>query len=114
MDAIDAWFDEKTLLDIAPPDVFVRGASAAEHGSVQILEHDEGHLRTRVEDTEVLEAEFWLSDGELRWSCTCGAAAAHPCEHAQAAGPTVLSEMRLLSSFGPARAEHTWSRGRVS
>jgi uncharacterized Zn finger protein len=79
--AIDAWFDEKTLLDIAPPDVFLRGASAAEHGSVQILEHDEEHLRSRVEDTEVLETEFWLSGSELRWSCTCGAAAAHPCEH---------------------------------
>src|SRR5665647_2073693 len=49
------------------------------------LEHlgvlDAGAQMTRVEDTEVLEAEFWLSDGELRWSCTCGAAEAHPCEH---------------------------------
>ena len=81
MPAIDAWFDEKTLLDMASPDVFLRGASAAEHGSVQILEHDADHLRARVEDTEVLESEFWLSDGKLRWSCTCGAAEAHPCEH---------------------------------
>jgi len=81
MPDIDAWFDEKTLLDMAPPDVFLRGASAAEHGSVQILEHDQDHLRARVEDTRVLEAAFWLNDGELKWSCTCGAAAAHPCEH---------------------------------
>jgi len=81
MPAIDAWFDEKILLDMAPPDVFLRGASAAEHGSVQILEHDADHLRARVEDTRELEAEFWLSDGELKWSCSCGEAAVHPCEH---------------------------------
>jgi uncharacterized Zn finger protein len=81
MSGIDDWFEEKAVLDMAPPDVFLRGASAAEHGSVQILEHDADHLRTRVEDTRVLEAAFWLNDGELKWSCTCGAAAVHPCEH---------------------------------
>jgi len=81
MSGIDDWFDEKTLLDIAPPDVFLRGASAAEHGSVQILEHDAEHLSARAEDTEVFETAFWLSGGELKWSCTCGAAAAHACEH---------------------------------
>jgi uncharacterized Zn finger protein len=81
MPLIDDWFDEKTLLDMAPPNVFLQGASAAEHGSVQILEHDESHLRAHVEDVKVLETAFWLSDGELTWSCTCGAAAAHPCEH---------------------------------
>ena len=81
MSAIDAWFDEKTLLDMAPPDVFLRGASAAEHGSVEILERDERRMRSRVADTEVYDAEFWLSDGELKWSCTCGAAATHLCEH---------------------------------
>jgi uncharacterized Zn finger protein len=81
MPRIDDWFDEKTLLDIAPPDVFVRGASAAEHGSVEILEHDERHLRARVADTVMFEAAFWLSDGRLKWSCTCGEAEVHPCEH---------------------------------
>jgi hypothetical protein len=50
MPGIDEWFNEKTLLDIAPPDVFVRGASAAEHGSVEILQHDERHLCARVAD----------------------------------------------------------------
>jgi uncharacterized Zn finger protein len=84
MSGIDDWFDEKTLLDMAPTDVFLRGASAAEHGSVQILERDEEHLRGRVEDTEVLTTEFWLSGGELKWSCTCGAAKTHPCEHLMA------------------------------
>ena len=81
MPAIDDWFDEKTLLDMAPPDVFLRGASAVEHGSVQILEHDADHLRTRVEDVRVLDVEFRLIGGELTWSCTCGAADVHPCEH---------------------------------
>jgi hypothetical protein len=70
MSGIDDWFEEKTLLDMAPPDVFLRGASAAEHGSVQIVVHDADQLRTHVEDTEVLEAAFWLHDGELKWSRT--------------------------------------------
>jgi uncharacterized Zn finger protein len=81
MSGIDDWFEERALLDLVPPDVFLRGASAAEHGSVQIVEHDSRHLRGRVEDTDVFEAAFWLSDDELRWSCTCGAADRHPCEH---------------------------------
>lgn len=81
MKHLDDWFDERTLLDLAPPKVFLDGAAAAEHGSVEILEHDEQRLRSRVADTEVYEAQFWLHDGELKWSCTCGAAAARPCEH---------------------------------
>jgi uncharacterized Zn finger protein len=84
MTAIDTWFEEKTLLDMAPPNVFLQGASAAEHGSVQILEHDADHLRAHVEDTEVFETEFWLDDDALKWSCTCGAAETHPCEHLMA------------------------------
>jgi len=81
MSGIDDWFDEKTLLDMAPPKVFVDGASAAEHGSVEILEHDESRLRARVDDTVVYETEFRLDGDALRWSCTCGAATTHPCEH---------------------------------
>jgi uncharacterized Zn finger protein len=81
MPAIDDWFNEETLLDMVPPDVFLRGASAAEHGSVQIVEHDAGHLRARVEDRRVLETAFWLDDGSLRWSCTCASSEPHPCEH---------------------------------
>jgi uncharacterized Zn finger protein len=81
MPAVDDWFDEKTLLELAPPDVFLKGASAAEHGSVEILERDELHLRSHVADTEVYEAEFTLRDAELQWSCTCGKADVHPCEH---------------------------------
>ena len=81
MKHLDEWFDEKTLLGLAPPNVFLDGASAAEHGSVEILQHDEQRLRSRVADTEVYDAEFWLRDGELKWSCTCRAAAEHPCEH---------------------------------
>jgi uncharacterized Zn finger protein len=81
MSPIDDWFDEKTLLDMAAPDVFLNGASAAEHGSVQILEHDADHLSSRVDDTEVYETRYWLSGGELKWSCSCGAAELRPCEH---------------------------------
>ena len=81
MKGLDEWFDEKTLLDLALPKVFVDGAAAAEHGSVEIVERDEQRLRSLVADTEVFEAVFWLRDGELKWSCTCGVAGAHLCEH---------------------------------
>jgi len=81
MKRLDDWFDEKTLLGLAPPKVFLDGAAAAEHGSVEILERDDQRLRSFVADTEVYEAVFWLREGELTWSCTCGAAEVHPCEH---------------------------------
>jgi uncharacterized Zn finger protein len=81
MSPIDDWLDEKSLLDLAPPKVYIDGASAAEHGSVEILEHDESHLRAQVDDTDVYQTEFRLQDGALTWSCTCGNAREHPCEH---------------------------------
>jgi uncharacterized Zn finger protein len=81
MATIDDWFDERTLLDLVPPPVFLQGASAVENGAVRILERDEEHLRSTVEDREIYEAEFHLEDGRLAWSCTCGEADEHPCEH---------------------------------
>jgi len=84
MSPIDDWLDEKSLLDLAPPKVYIDGASAAEHGSVEILEHDEHHLRAQVDDREVYQTEFRLHDGALVWSCTCGKAEEHPCEHLMA------------------------------
>lgn len=79
--AVADWFTEKRLLDLVAPDVYVRGAAAAEHGAVQILEFDEAKLRARIDDTEVYEAEFHLHGDDLVWSCTCGQAAIHPCRH---------------------------------
>lgn len=81
MKRLDDLFDEKTLMDLAPPKVFVDGAAAAEHGAVEIVERDEQRMRSLVADTEVYETVFWLRDGELTWSCTCGAAQANLCEH---------------------------------
>jgi uncharacterized Zn finger protein len=81
MSAIDDRLDEKTLLELATPKAFIDGAAAAEHGSVEIVEHDEVRLRARVDDTEVYETAFWLSGDDLAWSCTCGAADERPCEH---------------------------------
>ena len=81
MATIDDWFDERTLLNLVPADVFMRGASAVENGAVRIRERDEVHLRTSVEAVAIVEAEFSLRDGELVWTCTCGEAVEHPCEH---------------------------------
>jgi len=42
--------------------VFVDGAAAAEHGSVEIVERDEERMRSLVADTEVYETVLWLRD----------------------------------------------------
>ena len=81
MATIDDWFDERTLLDLVPPPVFLQGASAVENGAVRIIERDDQHMRTQVEDREIYEAEFHLENDTLAWSCTCGKADGHPCEH---------------------------------
>jgi uncharacterized Zn finger protein len=72
---------EHTLLRLASPRAFLDGASTAEHGSVEIDEADERHLRARVEDTRIYETELTLVDDELSWSCTCGEAAEGLCRH---------------------------------
>ncbi len=81
MDRLDDWLAERALLDLAPPKVFVDGAAAAEHGAVEILERDDARLLSHVADNEVYEARFWLRDGRLEWSCSCGEAEVHPCAH---------------------------------
>jgi uncharacterized Zn finger protein len=81
MAAIDDWFDEKTLLDLVPMPVFLQGASAVENGAVRVLERDGQHISSQVEDREIYHAEFHLEGDQLAWSCTCGKADGHPCEH---------------------------------
>jgi uncharacterized Zn finger protein len=81
MTSIDDFLDEKTLMDLAPPNVFIDGAAAAEHGSVRLLQHDNVQLRGQIEDTKIFEAELRMKDGKLAWSCTCGEAAEHLCRH---------------------------------
>ncbi len=81
MPAIDDWFDERTLLDLVPADVYLRGASAVEAGAVRIVRRDEARLLTQVEAVDTLEAEWSLSGDQLTYRCTCGQALDHPCEH---------------------------------
>jgi uncharacterized Zn finger protein len=84
MTTIADWLDEKTLLDLVPPDVFVRGAEEAEHGKVHIIEFSDVLLRARVEHADVHDTEFRLRDGQLLWACSCGEAVEHPCHHLMA------------------------------
>jgi hypothetical protein len=82
MATIDDWFDQRTLLDLVPADVYVRGASAVEAGAVRVVQHDDARLLTKVEaGAEVVEAE-WALDGEQPvFTCSCGQATERPCEH---------------------------------
>ena len=81
MARIDDWFDESTLIDLVPMDVFVRGASAVEAGAVRILERDDARLLTTVEAGDIVEVEWSLSGEQLTYACSCGQAVEHPCEH---------------------------------
>jgi uncharacterized Zn finger protein len=81
MTRVDDWFDEQTLLDLVPADVYLRGASAVEAGAVRILERGDARLLTTVEAVDIVEVEWSLSGDQLMYSCTCGQAVEHPCEH---------------------------------
>lgn len=82
MAIIDDWFDEATLLQIVPADVFMRGASAVEAGAVRVIERTDVRLLTSVEaGQDVVQAEWVLAGEELEFDCGCGQAVAQPCEH---------------------------------
>ena len=81
MTPVDDFLTERTLMDLAPPNAYIDGAAAAEHGSVRVLEHDEQHLRAEVEDTQIFTTELLVRDDALAWSCTCGDAVGHLCRH---------------------------------
>lgn len=81
MVSINDLLTEHTLLRLASPRAFLDGASTAEHGSVEIREADDLHLRAIVEDTGPYETELSARDGQLVWSCTCGEAQETLCRH---------------------------------
>jgi uncharacterized Zn finger protein len=82
MTTIDDWFDERTLMELVPPDVYVRGAAAAEAGAVRIIKRDDAQLLTSVDAGDDVVGAEWSLDGEqLTFACTCGAATERPCEH---------------------------------
>jgi uncharacterized Zn finger protein len=82
MAIIDDWFDEATLLEIVPADVFMRGASAVEAGAVTVLDRSDARLLTSVEaGSDVVRAEWVLAGEQLQFECGCGQAVAQPCEH---------------------------------
>ena len=73
MATIDDWFDERTLMELVPIDVYVRGASAVEAGAVRIIERDDAKLLTSVEAGDDVVGAEWSLDGEqLTFACTCG------------------------------------------
>ena len=92
MTFVDDFLNEKTLMDLAPPNAYIDGAAAAEHGSVRILEHDEQHLRAEVADTQIFTTELLVRDGALAWSCPCGEAVDHLCRHLVATALTTWPE----------------------
>ena len=64
MAVIDDWFDERTLMELVPMDVFVRGASAVEVGAVRVIRRDGTQLLTSVEAGDDVVASEWSMDGD--------------------------------------------------
>jgi uncharacterized Zn finger protein len=82
MPTVDDWFDEQTLMELVPIDVYVRGASAVEAGAVRIIQRDDARLLTSVEaGDDVVRAEWSLDGEQLTFACTCGDASERPCQH---------------------------------
>ena len=82
MATIDDWFDERTLMDLVPIEVYVRGATAVEAGAVRIIKRDDAQLLTSVDAGDDVVGVEWSLDGErLTYACTCGNATERPCEH---------------------------------
>lgn len=82
MAIIDDWFDQSTLMELVPIDVYVRGASAVEAGAVRIIKRDGTQLLTSVEAGDDVVGSEWSMDGDqLQFACTCGEADERPCEH---------------------------------
>ncbi len=79
MATIDDWFDERTLMELVPIEVYVRGASAVEAGAVRIIKRDGSQLLTSVEAGDDVVGAEWSLDGEqLTFACTCGDAERAP------------------------------------
>jgi uncharacterized Zn finger protein len=95
MATIDDWFDEQTLIDLVPPDVYMRGAAAVENGAVNAAERSAERLVARVEagDREV-RAEWVMNGEQLQYSCSCGEATERPCMHLIAAALWTWPEER--------------------
>jgi len=82
MAKIDDWFDERTLVNLVPADVYMRGASAVEAGAVRVIKRDDTQMLTSVEAGDDVVGAEWSLDGEqLVYACGCGKAVEHPCEH---------------------------------
>jgi|GEM_PF-801926 len=100
MAVIDDWFDERTLMELVPIDVYVRGASAVEAGAVTVIKRDGTQLLTSVEaGDEVVGAEWSLDAEQLQFACTCGAANEQPCEH------LIASALATWPGEAPAESE---------
>ena len=95
MATIDDWFDESTLMELVPIDVYVRGASAVEAGAVRIIERDGAQLLTSVE----------AGDGRRRGGVEPGRRAAHVRVHLRRRERAPLRAPHRL------RARHVAGRG---
>lgn len=95
MTIIDDWFDERTLIDLVPAEVYMRGAAAVEDGAVEVMERTDARLFARVEAGDRLVESEWVMDGEqLEFSCSCGEATERPCHHLIAAALWTWPEER--------------------
>jgi uncharacterized Zn finger protein len=65
--------EEPALRRLTRPDAFEEGARWAEAGAVRIVDAGPLAVIAEVRDADPCQVELRAADGELDWTCSCGA-----------------------------------------
>ena len=94
MPSVAELVEEPALRRLARPDSFEEGARWAEAGVVRIVDAGPHAVTAEVRDADPCQVELRTADGELEWTCSCGADAdGNLCSHGVAAAVVAGREM---------------------
>ena|SRR5437763_6177565 len=86
MPSVAELVEEPALRRLTRPDAFEEGARWAEAGVVRIVDVGPHAVTAEVRDADPCHVELRAADGELEWTCSCGAdAGGNLCSHGVAA-----------------------------
>ena len=73
MPSVAELLEEPALRRLTRPDAFEEGARWADAGMVRIVDAGPRRVTAEVRDADSCQVELRAADGELDWSCSCGA-----------------------------------------